>query len=229
MNARHQLTLDFDFRPALGGEDFLVSDCNRDAVEWIDAWPDWPSPVLVIFGPPGSGKSHLAAVFAQQAGSRARQATPDQFEELAAGLSEDLIVEDLDRLMRSADETPLFHLYNSLKEAGRRMLITASAPPARWKIALPDLRSRLNAAQTAEIGPPEDPLIAALLVKLFADRQVQVSSDVIGYAVNRMERSFSATRRVVQLADRLALAEKRRISIPLMKRVLEQIEHNGEG
>ncbi len=222
MNTDRQLVLDFEHRPSLTGDDFLVSDCNREAIDWIDSWPDWPSPALVIIGAPGAGKSHLAAVFAGR--SNALQVTADAFSEAASDVEEDLVVEDVDQVLAEAYEEPLLHLYNAAKESGHRLLLTARTPPVRWGIKLADLRSRMNAALTVEIGPPEDSLIAALLVKMFADRQVQVSHDVISYAISRMERSFPAARLVVEKADELALREKKRITVPLIKRVLEAVE-----
>ncbi len=227
MNGEQQLILNFDHRVALTGEDFLVSSCNREAIEWIDRWPDWPASTLVIVGPSGSGKSHLSAVFAVKSG--ARLLVPDEFETAAAAIRSDVIVEDVEGLLDTTYEEPLLHLYNSAKEAGFRMLLTAQTAPARWGVKLPDLRSRLNAALTVEIGPPEDTLIAALLVKMFRDRQVQVSDDVIAYAVSRMERSFYAARELVRAADTLALREGKGVTVPLMKRVLERLEeHDGE-
>ncbi|NQW00666.1 MAG: DNA replication protein [Rhodospirillales bacterium] len=221
MNEERQLTLQFEHRPALSGEDFLVSDCNRAAVDWIDAWPEWPAPALVIIGPPGSGKSHLAAVFATKSG--AREILPDSFESAAPSVDYEIVIEDIDASLNAGHEEPLLHLYNSAKESGHRILFTAATPPVRWKVGLPDLRSRLNAALTVEIGPPEDTLIAALLVKMFADRQVQVSTDAITYTVSRMERSFFAARQIVDKADQMAMAEKKRITVPLMKQVLKTL------
>jgi len=222
VSADRQLILEFEHRPALTGDDFLVSSCNREAIDWIDAWPDWPAPALVIIGPPGAGKSHLAAVFAGR--SNALQIMPDAFGEAASNVEQDLIVEDVDLALNDNREEPLLHLYNAAKESEHRILFTATTPPVRWGIKLADLRSRMNAALTVEIGPPEDSLIAALLVKMFADRQVHVAHDVISYAISRMERSFLAARQIVEKADQLALIEKKRITVPLIKRVLESIE-----
>lgn len=224
MNESQQLILDFDHRPALSGEDFLVSDCNRAAIDWIDSWPDWPAPALVIIGPHGSGKSHLAEVFAAK--TQGQKILPDAYEAVAKSANHELIIEDVDTSLRAAHEEPLLHLYNAANESGHRILLTSMVPPARMDVKLPDLRSRLNAALTVEIGPPEDTLIAALLVKMFADRQVQVSNEVIVYTVSRMERSFFAARQIVEQADQLALAEKKRISVSLIKRVLEDIGGN---
>lgn len=222
MSEADQLTLQFDLRPSLGGEDFLVSDCNQPAVDWIDIWPDWPAPALVIVGPSGCGKSHLAAVFAARSG--AREVTADHFGDVASKIDSEIIVEDVDANWDPQTEEALLHLYNAANENGNRILFTAKQPPVRWNIQLPDLRSRLNAAPVVEIGPPEDTLIAALLVKMFSDRQVKVSHEVISYTISRMERSFQAARQIVQLSDQKALALKKPITISLMKVVLEELE-----
>ncbi len=222
MNLKRQLILNFEHRVALTGDDFLVSDSNREAVEWIDIWPNWPAPALVIIGPPGSGKTHLAAVFAIK--SNARLVSLDELETIAANLSQDVIVEDMAGGLSAEHEESFLHLYNVVKEAGHRMLITSRLAPGRWPMALPDLRSRLHAALTVEIGPPADTLISALLVKMFVDRQVHVSDDAIGYAVSRMERSFLAIRKLVATTDQLALREQKRITIALIKRALQIIE-----
>jgi chromosomal replication initiation ATPase DnaA len=125
-----QLTLDFEHRIALSGEDFLVADCNREAISWIDLWPNWPTPALVIFGPVGSGKSHLAAVF--EAFSGAKKITVNEFDWAACNIVSDLIIEDIDSILNSDQEEAFLHLYNATKEASHKVLITATAPPARW-------------------------------------------------------------------------------------------------
>ncbi len=224
MSSTSQLPLEFDHRPALTGEDFLVVDSNRDAVAWIDRWPDWPGPALALHGPAGCGKSHLAEVF--RAASGARVATAADLSDAAREFSGPVIFEDGDRALGEALEAPLLHLYNGLAEAGRHMLLTGRRPPARWPVRLPDLASRLNAATAVVIEPPDDALIAAVLVKLFNDRQLRVEAGVVRFLLPRMERSFEAARRVVTATDRLALAERRRITVPLIKRVLNEITDN---
>ncbi len=200
MTRSAQLTLDLGHRPALGREDFLVARCNEDAVAWIDRWPDWPGPALVIHGPPGCGKTHLAQVWRQRCGA-----------------AQDSVVEDADR---PVDDVALFHLFNRRAEDGRHLLLTARTPPAHWQGRLPDLVSRLAAAPTAAIGAPDDALIAQVLVKLFADRQLEVGAEVVSYLVTHMERSFEAARRTVAAADSAALAAKRRVTVPLVRTVL---------
>ncbi len=203
MTRPDQLTLDLGHRPALGREDFLVAPCNADAVAWIDRWPDWPGPALVIHGPAGCGKSHLAQVW------RAR-----------SGTSAGSVVEDADR---PDDDVALFHRFNRHAEEGGHMLLTARTPPARWPNRLPDLVSRLAAAPTVAIGPPDETLIAQVVVKLFADRQLDIGPDVVAYLATHMERSFESARNLVAAADTAALAAKRAVTVPLVRTVLAEM------
>ncbi len=217
-----QLPLDLVQRPALGREDFLVAEENQDAVAWIDRWPEWPAPGLVVHGPAASGKSHLVQVFAAKSGALAVQAsllTRDDPPRLAQAPA--LAIEDVESL---ADERALLHVMNMAAEAGRKFLLTASSAPVRWKVALPDLRSRLLALQVAEILPPDDALLAAVLTKLFADRQIRVGNEAIEFALGRIERSFSSARRLVEAADALALAKRRNVTVPLLREVLDGLE-----
>lgn len=216
-----QLPLDLALRPALGGEDFLVADCNAQAMAWLDRWPDWPAPALAIHGPAGCGKTHLAHVFAARSGAplvaaaSLRGDDPPRLLEHPA-----VVVEDADR---GVDEEALLHLYNAAREAGRCLLLTGRAAPARWPIALPDLRSRLVACPAVGIRPPDDALMAALLVKLFADRQLRVGGDVISFLVARIERSFAAARAVAAAIDAAALARRREVTLPLAREVVEEL------
>lgn len=221
MSAR-QLAFDLEHRPALGEEDFLVSPCNAEAVAWVDRFPDWPAPALIISGAPGCGKTHLGRVF---------MAKTEAIEISAAALrieaaprlpdADAFLIEDADSLSGDAiAEEALFHLYNQARERGAGILFTAASPPARWPIALADLNSRLRAAPSATIGAPDDALLTAVLVKLFADRQLRIDEDVLAYVMARIERSFAAAQRFVTDADRHALENKRRITVPLARSVL---------
>lgn len=220
-----QLPLDLGHRPALGRDDFLVADCNGAAVAWIDRWPEWPGNGLAIFGPTGCGKSHLAEVWRARSGARRIEpaalaaAEPPQLMEDAA---ECLIDGLYDRPANSPDERRLLHLYNLVRERGGHLLLLGRAAPARWPVALPDLKSRLGALPAVEIGPPDDVLLGAVMVKLFADRQLAVSNEVVQYLVARMERSFEAARRIVAALDREALAAHRRVALPLARDVLRR-------
>ncbi len=213
-----QLPLDLPHRPALGREDFLVAPANAAAVAWLDRWPDWPAPALTLAGPPGSGKTHLGQVFQRLFG-----AVPLAPEALARGSPRDLAGAArailLDEAERAAEE-PLLHLYNLMAERGGHLLLLARAAPARWGIALPDLRSRLLAAPVAALAPPDDALLAALLIKLFADRQLRVGEEVVAWLVPRLERSFAAAQHAVAALDQAALAQRRPITVPLARGVL---------
>jgi chromosomal replication initiation ATPase DnaA len=218
-----QIPLTFDHRPALGGDDFLVAPCNADPVAWIDKWPDWQGPALAVAGPSGCGKTHLVSVFAARSG--ARIVGPDA---LAGGEPPEtagapLAIDDAEAAMGdAAAERALFHLFNRAVTDPGQLLITGTRPPARWAVGLADLRSRLAALPVAEIKTPDDTLLAALLVKLFADRQINVSTEVVHYLAGRMERSFAATHALVAEIDRLALAERRAVTIPLVRPLVEE-------
>ncbi len=226
MSGTVQLPLDLGHRPALGREDFLLAPCNEVAVAWIDRWPDWPGVALALHGPPACGKTHLCHVW--RALSGAVEITPAA---LAAAEPPDLVgaaktvaLEEVDTAIATGQlaEERLLHLYNILGERGGHMLLTGRTPPARWPVALPDLRSRLRAVTAVAMAPPDDALIEAVLVKLFADRQLRVDAGVVRFLAARMERSFAAARSIVAAMDSAALADKREITVPLARRVLAE-------
>ena len=217
-----QLPLPLEYRPSLAGEDFLVAPCNRNAVRWLDRWPDWPTRALLVHGSSGCGKTHLAHVFL----NRCRGMLVDQG---ALGLDQTIdvaarsaacIIDDADRAVAAGLEVPLLHLHNALVEQGGCLLLTAEEAPARWPIRLADLRSRLNAVNSVAIGPPDDDLIAGVMVKLFTDRRLVVDDDVIRYALPRIERSFAAARRLVAELDTAALGNRRKVTLSLVRSVL---------
>lgn len=225
MGRRGQFALPFDHRPSLGGADFLVSSCNAGAVAWIDRWPDWSGPVLALVGPPASGKTHLASVFAARTGAmwvNLGQLAASAPAELAAS-APPLIIDDAHGVAGDVvGERALFHLVNYLAGKTGRLLLGGILPPARWNVHLPDLASRLNALPVAEIGPPDDELMSALVVKLFADRQLQVGMDVVLFMVARMERSFEAASALVAAIDARALESRRAVTVPLAREVMEE-------
>ena len=212
-----QRIFDWGVRPALGRQDFLVAPCNEAAVAWLDRWPDWPAPALVIHGPPGSGKSHLAEVWCRRSGAEIVQAMHLSEVPPDAGEAPALVIDGLDG---PVDERALLHTYNAIAERDGHLLLTALAPPARWPLALPDLASRLRLAPAVALGLPDDALLAALMLKLFADRQITVAPEVPAYVVPRIERTFEAVARLVERLDRAALAEGRAVTVPLVRAVL---------
>ena len=209
-----QLALPLDGKPAYGRDDFLVADCNRAALAWIEAWPGWPGRLAVLAGPEGSGKTHLAHIWCRLAGARTVAAGRLDLDSVGGA---PLAVEGVDA---APDDAVLLHALNRVAEAGGHVLATARLAPGYWRGRLPDLASRLRAAPTVEIGRPDDALIEAVLRKLFRDRQIEVRGEAVEFLLRHMERSLEAARRVVAEADRLALAERRPVTIPLLRRVL---------
>ena len=216
-----QMSLDLGHRAAFGREDFLVAPSNRDAVAWLDLWPHWPSSAIVIYGPEACGKTHLAEVWRTRSKARivaAAQIAGRDAPSLADGAAA-LVIEGADRV---TDERALLHLFNYVVGLGGSLLLTAATPPAQWTIKLPDLRSRLAALPAIAVGAPDDALIEAVMVKQFSDRQIRVQPDVIAYLLPRLERSLASVRTVVAALDAAALAERRPITVPLARQVLEQ-------
>lgn len=223
-----QLAFELDHVPSQRPEDFLRAPANEAALAWIERWPDWPSPTLALYGPAGCGKSHLASIW--QARSRARRLTIEALSAAAPAAptapGEAALLDagswPEQRDAASLDETALFHLLNWIAQEGGFLLIAARVPPARWPVALPDLRSRLAAVPAVEIGAPDEALLSALLVKLFSDRQLRVPPEVVQFLVGRIERSCEAAGRIVAAIDRAALTAHRRVTIPLVQAVLQE-------
>ena len=199
-----QLALALPHAESLARDDLLAGPANEAAIALIDSWPEWPNRVMWLAGPEGSGKSHLAAIWAEAAGARSTAAhalTPaDVPAALATGA---LVVEDW--RPASFDERALFHLFNLAREEQAFVLITARVPPSALAIELRDLRSRLRAVPVVSIGEPDDLLFRALIVKFCADRQLAVDEAVVGYLATRIERSYASARHAVDLLDREAL------------------------
>jgi len=220
-----QYPLDLGHRQAWGLDDFLVAASNQDAVEWLDRWPDWPGHALALHGPAGSGKTHLAHVWEARVGASGATVQLMEATELKAvnvamlaANGAAVVVEHGDK---NVDEKALLHLFNLLKETGGHLLLTSREAPSRWPMTLPDLGSRLSAIPIAELRPPDDDLLEAVLVKLFHDRQLTVDRPVVAYLLSRMERSFDAARHLADTIDREALAEGRRITVPFVRQILE--------
>jgi chromosomal replication initiation ATPase DnaA len=218
-----QLAFDLALEPRFGAEDFLVSASNEQAYGLIEAWPNWPDQIVTLIGQPGSGKSHLAAIWAANAHAwtlDAAQITMERVPYLVSNRA--LVIEDMDRGAR--DDAALFHLLNLAREQKTFVLITASSPVSTWKIATHDLHSRLRLAPSVEIEPPDDALLKAVLVKLFVDRQLVVDTQVVDGLALRIDRSLAMAGEIVAALDRAALQRGRRITRHLAMQILEEFD-----
>lgn len=212
-----QLTFDLPVRPALGREAYFVSPANTDALAAIDAWESWPNRRHLLIGPEGSGKTHLAHVWAGLAGAEVRGAQDLTSEAVPDFAAAPLALEDVDQ---GVDEAALFHLLNLMQAEDMPLLLTTKAAP---DIALPDLASRIATIAVARIVGPDDALLAAVLTKHFEDRQLVVSPRVITYLITRIERSFGAARAVARAVDQAALAKGGAVTTQIAGSVLEHL------
>lgn len=221
-----QLPLELGHVAAASRDDLVVGRSNAAAVELVDRWPDWPGQVVVVAGPAGAGKSHLASIWADRAGAVRLSGA----ELTAAGtpaLGETpVLVDDADTM--PIDEQALFHLLNSVRAHDGHLLMTARRFPMAWGVALPDLASRLRTATTVEIHEPDDALLAAVVTKLFADRQVEVEARVVQFIVRRIERSLDTAIALVERLDHAALERRSRITRPLAAETIAAME-SGSG
>ncbi|HEX3754358.1 MAG TPA: hypothetical protein VHV26_04700 [Rhizomicrobium sp.] len=206
-----QLVLPLETRPALDRADFVVAPGNLAAVAFIDSWPDWPAPAAALHGPPASGKSHLAAVWAARAAAGTIPAAALRHAPEGA-----LVVEDAESL---ASEAALF----ALLERGTPLLLTANGPPSAWSASLPDLVSRYRALLSFPLWAPDDALLAGVAAKLFADRQLTVPQAVVVHMIRQLERSPGAIRDFIARADARAFSEKRPVNLALIRELLAEM------
>lgn len=214
-----QLVLPLDGRTALGREDFIAAPGNENALAFLERWPNWPSRAAAIFGPEGSGKTHLAAIWAALSGAQTLSAADVNMENIARS-GPHLVIEDVDALAPTLErDAALVALFDRPKTT---LLLTGRAAPAGWDVALADLTSRFNSTIAFPVWAPDDTLLAGLVRKLFADRQLGVSEGVVGRMVSSLERTPAAIREFVTLADKTAMAEKRAVTERLVLELLAE-------
>ena len=217
-----QLAFALPHAESLTRDNFLEGPANEAGLALIDRWPDWPNRIMLLVGSEGSGKSHLAAIWAEQSGARVTSAhalTPGAVPgALATGA---LVVEDLKP--GNFDERAMFHLMNLAREDGAYVLMTARIPPSAFEVELRDLRSRLRAIPMVSLSPPDDLLFRGLIIKFCADRQLAVDETIVSYLASRIERSYAAARRAVELLDTEAL----RLGRPVTRALAAELLRNG--
>jgi chromosomal replication initiation ATPase DnaA len=222
-----QLAFDLPLDPRYGREDFLVSPSNEQAYACIESWPGWPDTILLLRGPRGSGKSHLASIWAETAHAwtvDAAEVTQDKVPHLVSNGA--LAIEDMDRAER--DEAALFHLLNLARERKASVLVTCETAPDTWGLRTPDLLSRLRLAPSVSLDAPDDALLKAVLVKLFVDRQLVVDTSVVDYIALRIERSLAKASELVTLLDKEALSRGRRVSRAIAAELLGATQETDE-
>lgn len=217
-----QLPLDLGHTPGFSRDDLVVSQANAQAVALVDRWPDWPAPVVVLAGPAGSGKSHLATIWRDMSDAVTLKASDIEAHVGVLDPVRPVVIDDAD--LGRLDQNGLFHLINQVRGAGSTLLLTARRFPGAWGVTLPDLASRLKAAATVEIDEPDDLLLAGVITKLFADRQIEVDPAVVQFLVRRIERSLSTAISIVERLDRAALEQKTRITRALAADVLNAMD-----
>jgi chromosomal replication initiation ATPase DnaA len=214
-----QLPLDLPLRAAQGLEDLVISSANREAVGFVESWPDWPNPIVVLAGPVGAGKSHLATIWKQLSG--ATRLMPEMGM-LLPTVTANVVVEDIEA--GNFDQAALFHLINNVRAHGGHLLLTSRVWPGNWGLDLADLQSRMKLAHLIELGEPDDDLLRGVLTKLFSDRQIEVDPTVVDFLVLRMERSLACAQNLVGQLDKSSMAQKRAITKPLAASALRQLE-----
>jgi chromosomal replication initiation ATPase DnaA len=217
-----QLTFDLPPEPRLSRADFCVSPANALAFAAVDRWQDWPNRKMLLVGPKGAGKSHLAQIWATDVGAvLVRTASLAAIDITSLAACPAVVIEDAETLANDpASEAALFHLHNLMAQSGT-LLITALTPPRDWGLTLPDLASRMQATALTRLDPPDDALLSAVLAKLFADRQLAISPNLIPYLVVRMDRSIAAARSIVAALDARALSQHRPISRAMAAEILQ--------
>jgi chromosomal replication initiation ATPase DnaA len=215
-----QLAFDLDPAENFSRDDFIRGAGNAAALDLVESWPNWPARTAAIVGPEGSGKSHLAAIWAAVAGARRLAMRALDEPSVPAALATGALALERGAVDAELDERALFHLLNLVHEQRGSLLLTARTAPAAWPIGLPDLASRLRALPVVTLAAPDDAMLRAVLVKLFADRQIAVDEALVSYLMVRIERSFASARSIVATLDREALRRQRPVTRALAGEIL---------
>ncbi len=221
-----QFIFDLAHKVSFAPEDFLVASGNNQAVAWLERWPQWPGSGLILYGPEGAGKSHLASIWQRRSQAHLLTSTEimdDQGLMAKIKPATSYLIENAEQIKGTQGERMLLHFYNWVVEHRGSMVMTARVPVSSWPLSLPDLTSRLKALSQVNIAPPDDEMLGIVLMKLFSDRQLRVNEEVLTYILPRIERTPRAAAQVVDALDRASLQIGRRITVPLAREILTEI------
>ncbi len=222
-----QMSFDLPTKPAHGRDDFFISPSNAQAVQILEDWPNWPHHKLALIGPKAAGKTHLAHVWASDIMASITPANRLADADIPTLCQTPAVIEDVHKIASdTAAQKALFHLHNLMQQNAAPLLLTADLPPARWDLGLPDLQSRMSATAITSLGAPDDALLAAVLAKLFTDRQIKVQPALITYLLKRMDRSLASAAGLVLRLDTAALNQGCAINLKLAARVLDNTPEN---
>ena len=231
----HQLPFEFSHPRYMKRSDFIKSPCNAEALEMIELWPHWQQFGMCIYGSEHCGKTHLAHIFSEIVSQKRNSPFPVPLIEASEVTSEiiaDLFAYDqcliVENLNNEIDERAFFHLINTYRDNNGFILFTSVLPPARIKYSLPDLASRLNMLPAIGICEPDDELLSALIIKLFMDRQITISKEIMNYILMNMQRSFCYAHRLVEEIDNISMSYKRAISIPIVKEAFNALQQQNQ-
>lgn len=232
----HQLPFDFAHRPYFGKSDFIKSPCNSEAFDMIELWPQWPAFGLCIYGPENCGKTHLSHIFEEDVAIKTKKAyrlprieAKDISLEIIHQLFEQNRCLIIENLSAEIDEEAMFHLFNLYRDQGGYILFTSAVAPARIPFKLPDLSSRMKMLPAIGISEPDDELLSALIIKLFMDRQITVSREIVNYILVNMQRSFHYAHKLVEEIDNVSLSYKRAITLPIVKEAINNLAQHRQG
>ncbi len=218
----NQLSFSLPKKETLDRDNYFVSQANQGAVSLIEDWINWPSRKLILVGSEGSGKTHLGHLWASEVGATIINATTLMEQQVSELSKAPVLVEDINEIQRNQPvEIVLFHLHNLLYSEGHSLLMTSQILPGRLSFSLEDLQSRIEASTIAKLHPVDDDLLGAILIKMFADRQIHFSDKLLTYVLSRVERSYTAAKLFVEEVDSKAMAESRVIGKKLVRDILE--------
>lgn len=218
----NQLSFSLPKKETLDRDNYFVSQANQGAVSLIEDWINWPSQKLILVGSEGSGKTHLGHLWASEVGATIINATTLMEQQISELSKAPVLVEDINEIQRNQPvEIVLFHLHNLLYSEGHSLLMTSQILPGRLSFSLEDLQSRIEASTIAKLHPVDDDLLGAILIKMFADRQIYFSDKLLTYVLSRVERSYTAAKLFVEEVDSKAMAESRVIGKKLVRDILE--------